>query len=104
MLIKLTKDFPTYEIKIRDDIKEKKTQEHYKGLTYDYMKKYIRRNESKETVNEVLSELEDKIFITKCHSNGHRYPIIKKWFLEKYPEVTTNGMPIITDTPLEKVA
>jgi hypothetical protein len=31
-------------------------------------------------------------------SRGHRYPIIKQWFLRSYPEVTTLGMvPIDTE-------
>ena len=32
------------------------------------------------------------ILISKCHSNAKRYPVIKNWFLEKYPEVKEFGM------------
>ena len=104
MLANFIKSFPNYTITVRDDIKTNSKQEHYKGLKYDYMEKYIRRFEPEETREEVLKELEDRKFISQCHSKGHRYPTIKKWFLEKYPEVTTNGMPNIIDTQLEKVA
>jgi len=31
--------------------------------------------------------------ISQCHSQSKRYPVIKKWFLEKYPEVKKFGVP-----------
>ncbi len=37
ILIGYTTNFPTYEIVVRDDISVKEGQEHYKGLTYEYM-------------------------------------------------------------------
>ncbi len=82
MLISYTTSFPTYEIVIRDDIEVNSTQEHYNGLTYEYMKWYIGKYEQKETREKVLSELESRIDISKCHSKGRRYPAIKKWFAE----------------------
>ena len=30
--------------------------------------------------------------ISECHSKCHRYPVIKKWFLGKYPEIAAFGM------------
>ena len=65
-------------------------------LTYDYMWAYITENAGKEgasdedrkaAVKEALDVLENKIFISKCHSNTQRYPAIKNWFLATYPEV-----------------
>ena len=91
-LISYTTSFPTYKIVIRDDIEVNVTQEHYNGLTYEYMKWYIGKYEPKETREEVLSELESRIDISKCHSKGRRYPAIKKWFLEKYEAVKIFGM------------
>lgn len=93
MLISYTTSFPTYKIVVRDDIDVNITQEHYKGLTYEYMETYIKKYEPKETKEAVLKEFEDKLFISECHSKGRRYPAIKKWFLEKYPEVAKFGMP-----------
>lgn len=92
-LIGFTADFPTYEVVIREDIDVNENQEHYKGLTYEYMKWYIGKYEPEETRDEVLAELDNKIDISKCHSKGRRYPAIKKWFLEKYPDVAKFGIP-----------
>lgn len=101
MLISFTTNFPTYKIVIRDDINVKEGQEHYRGLTYEYMETYIKKYEPKETKEAVLKEFEDKLFISECHSKGRRYPAIKKWFLEKYPEVAKFGMRN-SDTPSEE--
>ena len=50
-----------------------------------------------------LVEFEDLIFISKCHSQAKRYPAIKNWFLDKYPEVKkfgiTNEENKVTDLP-----
>lgn len=89
------KSFPSYEVVVREDIKINGNQEHYEGLTYGYMREFIRRFEPIETRDAVLQELDDKLFISECHSKAHRYPEIKKWFLEKYPEIVNNGMPTI---------
>ena len=92
---KVHNEFPTFTI-IQRQIKKKSDQEHYKGLTYDYMRAYIAENVGKDkatdeereaAVKEALDVLENKIFISKCHSNTQRYPAIRKWFLATYPEV-----------------
>lgn len=83
------KDYPTYAV-TRRTIKKKETQEHYKGLTYEYMKWYIEEYEKTNLVLETLDELNELIAISKCHSR--RYPVIKQWFLEKYPEVKEYGL------------
>ena len=101
-LIGFTKDFPTYEVVIRNDIDANRNQEHYKGLTYEYMERYIRKYEPEVTREAVLKELEDKLFISECHSKGRRYPTIKKWFLEKYPDVAKFGMPDLKKKKSEK--
>ena len=97
MLVEYTKSFPTYKIEVREDINTNSNQEHYEGLTYDYMRDYIRRFEPIETRDAVLKELDDKLFISECHSKAHRYPKIKKWFLKKYPEIVNYGMPTINE-------
>lgn len=88
-------EFSTFKV-VQRQIKKKPDQEHYKGLTYDYMRAYITENAGKEgasdedrkaAVKEALDVLENKIFISKCHSNTQRYPAIKNWFLATYPEV-----------------
>jgi len=79
-------DYPTFTVTTRS-CKKNPEKESYKGLTYAYMEDYIIRNESKDTVLEVLKEFEDLLFIAECHSKSRRYPAIKRWFLAKYPEV-----------------
>lgn len=82
--------YPNFKVK-RHTIKKNPNKECYRGLTYDYMKEYIKSHESKANVESALAELEDMIYISKCHSNGFRYPTIKKWFLERYKEVAEFG-------------
>ena len=65
-------------------------QEHYRGLTYDYMRDYISAHE--KAPESVLAELNDMIGISKAHSLSKRYPTIKAWFLERYPEIAEFGM------------
>ena len=72
------------------EFKKNTAQEHYRGLTYDFMREYIRTHETDATP--VLAELDDQIGISKCHSLGKRYPTIKAWFLERYPAIAAFGM------------
>ena len=88
-------EFSTFKV-VQRQIKKKPEREHYKGLTYDYMRAYIAETVGKDNaadeereaaVKEALDVLESKILISKCHSNTQRYPAIRKWFLATYPEV-----------------
>ena len=55
------------------------------------MEDYIQTHEPAATVDTVLDEFEEMRLISSCHSKAFRYPVIKKWFLNKYPEVKLNG-------------
>lgn len=79
------KDYPSYTV-IRRTIKKNPNQERYGGLTYTYMEDYIMTHESKDTVKTVLNEFNEMLLISRGHSNAFRYPTIKRWFLQKYPE------------------
>jgi len=83
--------YPNIKVK-NHTIKKNPNKECYRGLTYDYMRKYIRIHESKENVESALAELEDLIFTSKGHSKGYRYPTIKAWFLERYSDFATFGV------------
>lgn len=96
LLQKIRQDFPTFTV-CRRQIKPAANKESYKGLTYEYMRTYIGNHEPEETREAVMNELEHKIEISKCHST--RYPTIKKWFLEQYPEVAKFGMPETENAP-----
>ena len=67
-------------------------KECYKGLTYEYMEDYIQTHEPAATVDAVLDEFEEIRLISSCHSKAFRYPVIKSWFLELYPEIAQFGL------------
>ena len=90
-LQQVRKDYPTYTVTLRK-IKKNPNKQTYPGLTYQYMEDYIATHETPENEKEVLAELHDMIFISQCQSKAYRYPTIKKWFLNKYPEVEQFGI------------
>ena len=90
-LQRVRQDYPMYEV-IRRKIKRNTEMEHYKGLNYEYMEDYIMTHGSAETVRVNLKEFYEKRLIAECHGKAFRYPAIKRWFLEKYPEITEHGM------------
>ena len=91
LLQKIKMENPGFTVS-RRQIKSNPKKDTYKGLTYEYMKKYIKLHETKEEAEKVIAYLEDQILISKCHSQRLRYPTIKKWFLAKYPEVAQFGI------------
>ena len=82
-------DYPDFALVTRK-FKTNSAQEHYRGLTYDFMRDYIKSHEADAKV--VLAELEEMIGISKAHSLHKRYPTIKAWFLERYPAIAEFGM------------
>lgn len=79
-------DYPDFTV-ITKTIKRNPEKETYKGLTYEYMEDYILRHESEENALAIIKEFNELRTISKCHKQGLRYPTIKRWFLEKYPEI-----------------
>lgn len=80
------KDYTGFDVVTRT-IKRNSQKKCYHGLTYDYMEKYIMSHEKSKERKKEFDELR---LIAACHSK--RYPTIKKWFLEQYPEVAEFGM------------
>lgn len=78
-------DYPTFQV-VRKTIKKNSKKEAFNGLTYEYMEKYMARYNAKP---EILKAYDDLQFLAKCHSI--RYPEIKSWFLETFPEVKDWG-------------
>lgn len=89
-LQQVRKDYPTYTV-IKRQIKRNGNKESYKGLTYEYMETYILSHGTSETRIANLHEFNEMHLIAECHSKAFRYPVIKAWFLEKYPEVKNFG-------------
>lgn len=94
------RDYPDYTVIVRQ-IKKNSDKKTYKGLTYAYMEDYILTHEPDETVAAVLNEFEEMQVIAACHSQAFRYPVIKKWFLAKYPEIENFGKIITVDTAVD---
>ena len=90
-LQEVRRDYPEYKVVTRT-IKRNPNKETYKGLTYEYMQDYILRHESEDTALEVIREFNELRTISKCHKHGMRYPTIKRWFLNKYPEIAEFGI------------
>lgn len=88
---------------VRKTIRKNPKKETYKGLTYQYMEDYITTHEPRETRKAVLDEFENMILISKCHSQAFRYPVIKKWFLDRYPEIAEFGMETETETVIKPI-
>lgn len=80
-LMAIHRDFPDYEI-ITKKISKNANKESYKGLTYEYMERYIHAH---PRCNEYIEKYSELRFLAECHSI--RYPTIKKWFLNTFPEI-----------------
>lgn len=89
-LQEVRRNHPDFTITVRQ-FKKNTAQDHYKGLTYDKMRERIIAIEG-ENAPAVLKEFEDLIDISKCHSNGKRYPVIKSWFLNRYSDIAKFGL------------
>ena len=90
-LQQVRKDYPTFAVVARQ-IKKNPNKETYKGLTYDYKRFYIFTHESADNRKKVIEEFEELVLISQCHSQSKRYPVIKKLFLNKYPEIKEFGI------------
>ena len=90
-LQKIRADYPSYTV-VQRHIRRNVEKKTYAGLTYDYMREYIVRHGTKEESEANLAELEEKILIASCHGKAFRYPVIKRWFLEQYPEIAKFGL------------
>lgn len=97
LLQKTRMENPTFAVR-RRQIKTNPKKDTYKGLTYDYMEYYISTHEPEDKVDEVLAYFEELKLISQCHGKRLRYPTIKKWFLNRYPDVAQFGMePVVAD-------
>lgn len=89
-LNEVRRDYPEFSIVVRE-FKTNTQQDRYKGLTYDYMRWHIMTNDKEHSAVNIKA-LDAMIGNSKCHSLSKRYPSIKKWFLETYPEIAEFGM------------
>ena len=87
-LLELMKNFPGYQIEI---VKSAKKVDRFKGLDYDYMKKYIESHD--ESKLEIFYELRglDKSGKKVGMAAAATYGEIKMWFLTQFPEIEKMG-------------
>ena len=87
-LIAAMQQFPTYKILVVTRAATKKTCE-YKGLTYDYMKKYIEKHddENKTIMNEYENLRGVSVEAKAALADSCSYKEIKAWFLNRFPEI-----------------
>lgn len=90
-LQRVRQDYPEFSVQ-RREIKKNTSKETYAGLTYGYMEHYIITHEEADTRAAVLAEFNELRLISECHKRSRRYPTIKKWFLEKYPQIAEFGI------------
>lgn len=67
-----------------------KSKESFKGLTYEYMEKYIAAHDDEDKTimadYEMLRATSDEAESSSCRM-ASSYGEIKKWFFEKFPEI-----------------
>ena len=83
------KEYPNFEILIKAPAKRKV---EFRGLTYEYMKNYIKKNDDEDGT--IMAEFNDLIALDKKnkvegaeHLEAAGYLDVKKWFLAKFPEI-----------------
>ena len=90
-LQRVRQDYPTY-IVVQRHIRTNSNKKTYKGLTYEYMEDYILTHGSPEERQKNYKDYAEMVLISKCHGRAFRYPMIKSWFLDKYPEIIEYGL------------
>ena len=80
-LVEIRMLHPDYSV-IQRTIKKNPAKESYRGLTYEYMERYIMTHDNNGDMMKLYQELRLRAL---CHSI--RFAHIKKWFLETFPEI-----------------
>lgn len=89
-LAAIQKEYPHMKIAIKST-KTGHRKSEYKGLTYDYMRRFIRTMDKENliTFEEVIAHFEEF-----GYDSGKLYQCVKDWFLHTYP----NHKDMIIDT------
>lgn len=84
-------DYPNYQV-VQRHIRKNNSKNTYRGLTYEYMESYIMTHGTEETRLANFKTLQEMRLISECQGKAFRYPVIKSWFLDNYPEIAHFGM------------
>ena len=86
-MLSLMQQFPNYKIQVIARAATKKSCD-YKGLTYDYMEKYIQAHDEDQSIMKeyqmlrgLTSEAQEAL------ADSCSYQEIKNWFLAKFPAI-----------------
>lgn len=85
------RDYPNYQV-VQRRIRTNSNKNTYRGLTYEYMESYIMTHGTEETKMANFKTYQNMRVIAECHGKAFRYPVIKSWFLEQYPEIANFGL------------
>ena len=85
------RDYPTFTV-VQRTIRKNGNKKTYLGLTYEYMEEYMMTHGSEEERRANLRRYAELREIAACHGKAYRYPVIKSWFLDKYPEIVQFGI------------
>ena len=95
-LMEVMNTHPTYKLAQRA-IKKNPQKQKYPNLTYEYMRDYIILTSTPEEELAAVAEFDNMILKSRCQSQSNRYPVIKRWFLNKSPEIKEFGMIALDD-------
>ena len=86
LLMEMKNDVPNYDV-IVEEPKSKKPRDNYKGLTYDYMERYIKEKPNHEDILKEFNELRGISTEYEAIMKKTSYLKVKKWFLTTFPEI-----------------
>ena len=81
--------YPTFEIVIKASAAKKSPKENYKGLTYEYLEKYIAaHDDEKKTIMAEYKMMRGTSEEAKeALAESYSYYDMKIWFLNKFPAI-----------------
>ena len=105
LVVKFQEDFPglqiakrTHRTPTRYTTKSGETynRNQFKDLTYDRMEKFMSVLPQREAY---LTEY-NTVKAFACAAKGNGYPIVRKWFVEQFPEFRKNPLFYLNNSPL----
>lgn len=102
-LQEVRRDYPDFKV-IQRSIRKNTDKKTYAGLTYDYMESYIMSHGTEEKRRANLRKYAEMRNIAECQGKRYRYPVIKSWFLDEYPEIVRFGIEEDASTTVPEAA
>lgn len=87
-LRKARNDFPDFKVVVKRPATKK--NDHFKGLTYEYMERYIAAHDddAKSTMKKFLDLRGESDEAKEALAESRSYIEIRNWFLSQYSEIT----------------